>query len=209
MKVVSLVSSGIDSPVASYMIGRFVDEMIVVHAETGGKNAADDLEVFKKLMRRLSSVCECSLRVVLIPHEKALQEFINNCTNRFTCVFCKRMLLRYAEEIANRENASAIVMGDSLGQVASQTLQNINTVEESVSVPILRPLIGFDKQEAISIARDIGTFDLSTESTGGCWAVPKTPATSARGNQLDDEESCLDIAGLVDWAISHAEVWNL
>ena len=85
---------------------------------------------------------------------------------------CKRMMLRYAEAIAKKEHADAIIMGDSLGQVASQTLQNLRVIEQAVNIPILGPLIGFDKEDTIKIAKQIGTFDLSSIAPAdGCAAV--------------------------------------
>ena len=97
------------------------------------------------------------------------------------------MLLRYAEKIAEKESASAIIMGDSLGQVASQTLKNINTIEQSIKIPVLRPLIGFDKEDIIKIAKEIGTYDLSILPTVGCKAVPDNPVTQAKLEKILEE----------------------
>ena len=146
---------------------------------------------------------------MLIPHGGTLQSYKTRCDNKFTCVFCKRMMLRYAEAIAKKEDADAIVMGDSLGQVASQTLQNIRVVEQAVSIPIFRPLIGFDKEDTIRIARKIGTFDLSIAPADGCSAVPIKPSTQARLEQILTEEQKINVDELVQRVILHATSVNL
>ena len=119
------------------------------------------------------------------------------------------MMLRYAEAIAKKEHAEAIIMGDSLGQVASQTLQNLRVVEQAVSIPILRPLVGFDKEDTIKIAKEIGTFDLSIAPADGCAAVPTKPSTQARLEHIIAEEQKIDVAGLVHYVISQAKFVTL
>jgi thiamine biosynthesis protein ThiI len=114
------------------------------------------------------------------------------------------MMLRYAEAIAKKEGADAIIMGDSLGQVASQTLQNIRVVEQAVTLPILRPLIGFDKEDTIRIAKHIGTFDLSIAKAGGCGAVPEKPSTMAKLDRILAEEQKLSVDDLVHRAVVDA-----
>lgn len=209
MKVVSLVSSGLDSPIATYLVSRFVDELIIVHAD--GRPLCDDLEMknFETLVKKLVSVCECPCTIISIPHGSVLQAYLSQGASRFTCVFCKRMLLRYADEICNRYDASAIVMGDSLGQVASQTLKNIKTIELVVNYPILRPLIGFDKDEVVSYSRKLGLFEVSTLQGGSCLAVPDKPATEAKQDQIISEESHLDIDSLIQSALDGAVVLSV
>jgi len=115
------------------------------------------------------------------------------------------MMLRYAEAIAQKEHADAIVMGDSLGQVASQTLQNLRVVEQAISIPLLRPLIGFDKENTIKIAKQIGTFDLSIAPAEECTAVPIKPSTQARLEHILAEEQKINIKELVSRIISQAK----
>ena len=105
----------------------------------------------------------------------------------YTCIFCKRMLLRYAEKIAEKQEADAIVMGDSLGQVASQTLHNINVINSAVKIPIIRPLIGYDKEDIVKIAKEIGTYDLSILPSDPCKEVPNKPATQAKLDKILDD----------------------
>ena len=132
MKFVSLISSGIDSPVATYLLSKKAEEMILVHGNIKPFTDQREIENFTQLASHLKNLFSCSTKVYIIPHGNSLNVFKQNCNNRFTCIFCKRMLLRYAEVIAKQENAEAIIMGDSLGQVASQTLQNIRVIEPQI-----------------------------------------------------------------------------
>ena len=203
MKAVCLVSSGIDSPVAAYLVSRYVDDLILLHADTGRFSTGDHSTAFLSLANHMKEIVSCRIHVGILPHEQALREFQNQIETKFTCVFCKRMMVRYADSIAQQENADMIVMGDSLGQVASQTLQNIRVVDIVSRVPIVRPLIGFDKQDIIWIAKEIRTYDLSIADAGKCLAVPKKPSTQAKCDVLDAIEDAMDISALVADAVLH------
>ena len=206
MKFVSLISSGIDSPVATYLLSKKTENMILVHGDDRPFTDDRELENFISIARHLKKKISGSVKAFIVPHGNALSSYKKNCANRFTCVFCKRMLVRYAEKIAERENAVAIIMGDSLGQVASQTLQNLRVVEQAVSFPILRPLIGLDKEDVIRIAKNIGTYDISILPSDGCTAVPSKPATRARLEDVLTEEKKIDVNKIVDQAIKNAEL---
>ena len=206
MKVISLISSGIDSPVATYLLSKSGMEIILVHGDNRPFTDDNEIENFNRIIQHLKKKIPGLKKAYLVPHGHALSTYKKECNTKFTCIFCKRMLVRYAERIAEQENADAIVMGDSLGQVASQTLQNIRVVEEAVSLPILRPLIGFDKNEIIQIAKHIGTYELSILPTQGCQAVPKKPSTRAPLAQILEEEQKIDIKTLVDNAVEKAQV---
>jgi len=206
MKLVSLISSGIDSPVATYLMSKKTEEIILVHADNRPFTDERESKNFLQLAKHLKKIMKCSVKVILVPHGKSLEEYMQHCDKKFTCVFCKRMLLQYAEKIAQKERADAIVMGDSLGQVASQTLQNIRTIEQAVSVPVLRPLIGFDKEDVIKIAKEIKTYDLSILPSDGCSAVPNKPSTSAKIEKIIKEESKIDVEKLVKDAVEKSEL---
>ncbi len=206
MKFVSLISSGIDSPVATYLLSKKTENMLLVHGDDRPFTDDRELENFISIARHLKKKISGSVKTFIVPHGNALSSYKKNCANRFTCVFCKRMLVRYAEKIAERENAVAIIMGDSLGQVASQTLQNLRVVEQAVSLPILRPLIGLDKEDVIRIAKNIGTYDISVLPSDGCTAVPSKPATRARLEDVLTEEKKIDVNKIVDQAIKNAEL---
>ena len=205
MKVVSLISSGIDSPVATYLFSKKVEEIILLHGDIRPFTDDREIENFKRLVDHLKKICNCSLKTFLIPHGSNLDYYRKNCDIKFTCIFCKRMLLRYAEKIAEKEKAEAIIMGDSLGQVASQTLQNIFVIDNAVKIPVLRPLIGFDKEDVVRIAKEIGTYELSILPSDSCSAVPNKPATSAKLDKILEEEERINIKKLIDEAIDERQ----
>ena len=207
MKGISLISSCIDSPVAAYILSNYLNEVIILHAD--GNPFTDDFEInnFITISQHLSNIINCKLRAYIIPHGKTLEEYKNGGFQpRFCCVFCKRMMVRYAEAFAIKKKADFIIMGDSLGQVASQTLANLVVVDNAINIPIIRPLIGFDKEEIIKIASKIGTFNLSIKESVGCLAVPKKPATKASIEQLIDIEQKLPIQDLVNNAIRNIQI---
>jgi thiamine biosynthesis protein ThiI len=209
MKLVSLISSGIDSPVATFLMSKNAEEIILLHGDIQPFTDANENKKFMQLAKHLSKKMNCKTKVIILPHGKNLSEYKNNCENKFTCIFCKRMLLRYAEKIAEQNNADAIVMGDNLGQVASQTLQNLKTIESAVKIPIIRPLIGFDKEEIITIAKEIGTYDLSIQPSKGCSAVPNKPSTMAKIEKILNEEKKINIKNQVDIVVKNSEVISL
>jgi thiamine biosynthesis protein ThiI len=209
MKFVALLSSGIDSPVAIYLLSKKGDEIILLHADNRPFTDDREIEKFITLAKHLKTLVPSKLSALLLPHGQSLEAYKMHCNNRFTCVVCKRLMLRYAEAIAKKEHAEAIIMGDSLGQVASQTLQNLRVVEQAVGIPILRPLIGFDKEDTIKIAKQIGTFDLSIAPADGCAAVPTKPSTQARLEHIRAEEQKINVDELVNTVISQAKIVTL
>ncbi len=206
MKVISLISSGIDSPVATYLISKKAKELIFIHSDN--RPFTDDREInnFILITRYLKKIIKSKIKVYIIPHGHSLYLYKENCENRFICIFCKRMMLRYAERIAEKEKAYALVMGDSLGQVASQTLQNLRVVDSAVKIPVLRPIIGFDKEDIVKIAREIGTYELSILPSNGCNAVPDKPATRAKLEAVLEEEKKLNIKKIVEEAVKNSEI---
>lgn len=205
MILVSLLSGGIDSPVAAYTISKWTDELIVVHADNRPYYGDQSYQNFLAVATRLSQILPCRIRAYRVPHGEAVRRYQQACNEKLTCVFCKRMMMRYAQAIAIDHDAPAIVTGESLGQVASQTLQNLRAIEDAVSIPILRPLIGLDKEDIIQTAKKIGTYELSTVRTTGCSAVPNKPATRARLDHIHAEEDKLEINRLVRDAIRNSE----
>jgi thiamine biosynthesis protein ThiI len=206
MKFVSLISSGIDSPVATYLISKKAEEIIFVHSDN--RPFTDDRQInnFITITKHLKKIINLKIKAYIVPHGHTLTYYKKSCLDRFTCVFCKRMMVRYAEKIAEKEKADAIVMGDSLGQVASQTLQNLRVVDSAVKIPILRPLIGFDKEDVVNIARQIGTYELSILPSAGCTAVPNKPATRAKLEDILEEEKKLNIEEIVKQAVDNSEL---
>jgi len=122
---------------------------------------------------------------------------MEKCRPNLHCVLCRRMMLRVAGELGKRQGAFAIVTGESLGQVASQTLTNIATEFPAAPLPVLRPLIGLDKQEIVEMAKRIGTYEISIQPGNCCTAVPERPATKAGIGFVEAEERGLDIQAMV------------
>jgi tRNA uracil 4-sulfurtransferase len=205
MKLISLVSSGIDSPVSTFLMSKKADEILLVNVDTQPFSDKKETAKFIKLAKHLKKICTCPIKAVVVSHGKNLAEFKKKSDNKFTCVFCKRMMLRYAEKIAEKNNYDAVITGDNLGQVASQTLQNINTIEQAVKIPVLRPLIGFDKEDVIKKAKEIETYDLSILPSSGCSAVPNKPSTQAKLDKIIQEESKINIDDLVEIAVKSLE----
>jgi len=196
--MVLLLSGGIDSPVAGYMMGR---QGVRIVALSGFVNPAGEeahIEKIGKLVERLSKAIGSDVDLYVFEQRIAQSIFSTAGKPGLTCVLCKRTMLRVAEKLCEKVGGSAIVMGDSLGQVASQTLQNMNTIEEAVSIPIVRPLVGLDKVDIVRIAEKIGTFELSNLKVPGCVFVPDKPATRARLDEILREEERLEVAPLVE-----------
>jgi len=204
MRLVGLVSSGIDSPVAASLVSQYAKEVVLVHADN--RPFTDDREVdnFSQLAHHLKHQCNSVKKAMIVPHGITLQACRDHVEARYTCVICKRMMLRYAEAIAVQEKAEAVVMGDSLGQVASQTLQNIQVIEQAVQIPVLRPLIGWDKEDVVFVAKEIGTYDLSIARSAGCLAVPEKPSTRAVLERILAEEQKINVADLVASVVTQA-----
>jgi thiamine biosynthesis protein ThiI len=196
--MVLLLSGGIDSPVAGYMMGR---QGVKIVALSGFVNPAGEeahIEKIGKLVERLSKAIESDVDLYVFEQRIAQSIFSTAGKPGLTCVLCKRTMLRVAEKLCQKVGGSAIIMGDSLGQVASQTLQNMNTIEEAVSIPIVRPLVGLDKVDIVRIAEKIGSFELSNLKIPGCVFVPDKPATRARLDEILREEERLEVPTLVE-----------
>ncbi len=206
MKFVSLISSGIDSPVATYLLSKKADEIILLHGDIIPFTDQREIENFTVLVDHLKKIIPCFIKTYVIPHGESLNTFKQNCDNRYTCVFCKRILLKYGERIAKNEGADAIIMGDSLGQVASQTLQNIRAIDDAIDIPILRPLIGLDKEDVVRIAKKIGTYEISILPSAECNAVPKKPATRAKLERILKEENKINVDKLVKKAVERSQI---
>ena len=179
-KVVVLLSSGIDSPVAAYLMMKRGCEVIALHCNNDPFSGPKVTENFNLLVDQLNIYAKGTpIKRRVIDYGEYLTVAKQKAPEKMTCVLCKSGMYRIAEKLALKLGADAIVDGSSVGQVASQTLSNILATRYGVDVPILSPLIGLDKEEITSIAKDIGTFEISKIDDGGCSAVPKYPETRA------------------------------
>ncbi|RLG92549.1 MAG: hypothetical protein DRO36_01205 [Candidatus Hecatellales archaeon] len=196
MKVLALISGGIDSPVAAYMVGRMNVKVIPIYFDNSPFSSGEAKNRAVECIGRLSKILGLK-EAYIFPYGVCLQELSNRCKRNLICVLCRRMMFRVAERFALEVEASALVTGESLGQVASQTLQNVFVEDKAVKIPILRPLIGLNKEESVKIARRIGTYEISTRNVVSCTVNPKHPATKAKLSQILEEEKKLNIEKLV------------
>jgi len=198
LRGIVLLSGGIDSPVAGYLMGKQGLDLVLVHFDNRPFTSDNEVEKAISLMKQLDNALGKESPRLLVPHGKAQAEFAKCCRRNMECVLCRRMMLRVAEKLAKKHDAGFIVTGESLGQVASQTLANINVEERSTSLPVLRPLIGFDKVEIERIAKSIGTYDISIRPGLCCTIAPKKPSTYSKIADAVDEETKVDIEKLAD-----------
>lgn len=205
-KVVVMISGGIDSPVAAFRVMKRGCFPVFVHFHSAPYTSELSIQKVRQLIGRL---CEdrCRAALYLVPFAAIQRRMVSLCQAPFRILLYRRLMLRIAEEVAEREKALALVTGESLGQVASQTLRNQKAIEAVVRLPVLRPLIGMDKQEIIDQARNIGTYDLSIEPQGDCcsYLMPPNPATHSTVEELDQQESNMPIFEWVQEAIGSAE----
>jgi thiamine biosynthesis protein ThiI len=183
----ALLSGGIDSPVAAWLMMRRGCGIIPLHfsqSEVEESKAMDNCA----LLSQWSYGWE--IKPVIVSHHEVLEPIANRLyqigEERWTCLFCKRAMIAKAIELAPRYHVQAIVMGDSLGQVASQTLDNMAAITWGATLPILRPLIAYDKDQITALARQIGSFDISTSESAPCPFLPSRPLTRANLDHLQE-----------------------
>jgi thiamine biosynthesis protein ThiI len=204
MKALSLISGGIDSPVATHLMLKRGLNVLAIHFDNRPFTDDKQFEKTKLLLSRLEELHGRGIPFFVIPFKEAHISFGKNCKRNLHCVLCRRMMLRIAEKIARKEDADALLTGESLGQVASQTLKNIRVESQAVEIPIIRPLIGLDKLEIESVAKDIGTYELSILPGMCCSMVPNKPSTYSQLKRVLEEEEKVDIENLVEEALKGA-----
>lgn len=209
MKVAILMSGGIDSPVAADMVLARGADVVAVHMDN--RPFTDEKQTAKAvaLVRHLAARHSRSVRLYIVQHGKNQMEFAKRCRRNMECLLCRRMMWRVAERIALKEGAQAIVTGESLGQVASQTLKNLRAISPAAAIPIIRPLIGLDKLEIEARAKEAGTYGLSTQPGLCCTIVPPKPVTGGNLHDVLEEEKRVDIAGMVERSVQEVEVMEI
>lgn len=207
MKLISLISGGIDSPVATQLMLERGAEVVMVHFDNRPFTGDGQFNKTKAIVEHLERLNEKKINTYVVPLKESHAAFIQNCKRNLHCVLCRRMMLRLAQKIAKAEGACALLTGESLGQVASQTARNIKTESQAVEIPVLRPLIGLDKLEIESIAKERGTYEISILPGACCTLVPKRPSTYSNLSVVLAEEDNLDIEGLAKEAFNR--VWQL
>ena len=205
-----LLSGGIDSPVAGWMIAKRGVSVSAVHFYSFPYTSERAREKVLDLARILSESL-CGIRVHVVPFTEIQMQIHEKCHEDYTTIIMRRYMMRIANEIAKKERAQALITGESIGQVASQTMHALSCTDAVADMPVFRPLIGFDKSEIIDIARRIGTYETSNLPYEDCCTVftPRHPATRPKMEIILEGESKLDSEALIAAALEGTEVIQL
>ena len=203
---VTLLSGGIDSPVSTYMIAKRGVRLIPVHFFSFPYTSQQAKDKVVKLGRQLTAYCG-RMTMEVVPFTHIQEEIRDKCPEEYFTLIMRRFMMRIAQHIAEANGAKAIVTGENLGQVASQTMEAMASTQAVTHLPVLQPLIGMDKEEIITIARKIGTFDTSILPYEDCCTVftPRHPRTRPQVSEVEAAESALDVDTLVQEAIQGIE----
>lgn len=200
MKLLALNSGGIDSPVAMHMLLQQGHELEAVIFDLEPFTSQEDVETAEKVVEILEDVHETDIPVHVVPHGFVQERFLEDIDDtyvQYNCLFSRRVMFKTAEKLAERIGAEALVTGESIGQVASQTLDNIVVTGSAVEMPVLRPLLGLNKMEIVEVAREIGTYDVSTQGGVQCAANIDFPETHGAVEEMERVEERFDIEKLV------------
>lgn len=199
-----LISGGIDSPVAAWMMAKRGIELDAIHFASPPYTSIRAEQKVKKL---LSKVAEYSgpIRLGIVPFTELQQQIAENCPEEYFTLIMRRMMMRISQRLAKKRGSLALITGESVGQVASQTLPALVTTDAVVNMPVFRPLIGMDKDEIVEISRKIDTFETSTLPYEDCCTVftPKHPRTRPTVEQCEAAEALFDFAPLIDAAVEN------
>ena len=203
---VSLLSGGIDSPVASWMMAKRGLALEMVHFFSYPYTSPEAKEKVLELARLLTPWCG-RLTVHVVPFTEIQEELRRSCPESLFTLLMRRFMMRIAQRVAQRVGAHGLVTGESLGQVASQTMEAMAVTGQVVSLPIFRPVVGMDKEEIVRIARKIGTFETSILPYEDCCTVftPRHPKTRPSLEEIQEAEAALDIDGLIETAMQGIE----
>lgn len=209
-KATLLLSGGIDSPVAGWMIAKRGVTVDAVHFNSPPYTSERAREKVLDLARILSESL-CGIRVHVVPFTDIQMQIHEKCHEDYTTIIMRRYMMRIANAIAQKEHSQALITGESIGQVASQTMHALSCTDAVADMPVFRPLIGFDKSEIIAIAQKIGTYETSNLPYEDCCTVftPRHPATKPKMDIILDGESKLDTEALIAAALENTEVIEL
>lgn len=207
MKLVVLLSGGIDSPVAAWHMINVECNVILVHFHNYTSTGTAVKDKIVKLAKVLSEY-QPKIKLYLVPFKEIQTEIIKFIPSKLRMIVTRRMMLRIAEKILEKEKADALVTGDNLAQVASQTLENLSVIHKVTKHPILTPLLGENKEDIIKTAKKIGTYELSIMPYSDCcsFLIDKHPETRAKPEVIEGVEKNLKIQELVGKALEEAEV---
>ena len=204
---VSLLSGGIDSPVSSFMIAKRGVQLEMLHFASPPYTSELAREKVLQLARELTPWCG-RLTVHIVPFTEIQEAIRRDCDEEYFTLIMRRFMMRIADKLARELACRAVVTGESLGQVASQTLQALAVSDDAITMPVLRPLIGMDKEEIVRLSRYVGTFDTSILPYEDCCTVftPRHPKTRPEVEEVREIESVLDVEGLCQQALARREM---
>lgn len=209
-KVVALISAGFDSPIASLLMMKRGAKVVFVHFHSYPYTSYDSIEQVREIVKILSKY-QLHSKLYIIPIAEAQRIIVLNAPVGLRTILYRRLMVRIAEKVAQIEGAEALVTGESLGQVASQTLRNIRVINQVATLPILRPLIGIDKVEIIQKAKEIGTYEISSQPYDDCcsFLTGRHPETWANLDEILEIERKLDWDNLIQMSFSGAQVEDI
>ncbi len=209
-KVLVLLSGGFDSPVAAYRVLKRGARCDFIHFHSFPFTEKTSQEKVKRLADVLNRF-QFRAKLFMVPFAETQKEIVLNCPDRLRVILYRRFMMRIAEKVARRHGYKAIITGESLGQVASQTLENMAAIEDAAGMPILRPLVGFDKSEIIDLAREIGTYEISAlPHDDACTRfMPRHPEIHARVRDVRQAEEALDVEKIVARNLREIETIDL
>ena len=203
-----LLSGGIDSPVAGYMIAKRGVELEAVHFHSHPYTSDRAKEKVIDLAREMAQYCG-KIRLHIVPFTQIQLDIIEKCPENYLTVIMRRIMMRIAEKVSNSVGSAALITGESIGQVASQTMESLVCTDNAVNIPVFRPLIGMDKEEIVTISKKIGTYETSILPYEDCCTifVPKHPKTKPQLEEIIEAEKALEnIEEMIEQAISEEEV---
>lgn len=205
-----LISGGIDSPVAAYMMAKRGLVLNAIHFASPPYTSPQSEEKVHNLLRKVSKYSG-NICLFTVGFTEIQEEIRDKCPEDLFTLIMRRFMMRISQRIAEKEDCKALITGESLGQVASQTLNALACTDAVVEMPVFRPLIGLDKDEIIKVSRKIDTFDISIEPYEDCCTVftPKHPKTKPQISIIEAAEQALDIEGLIDRAIENTTIMNI
>lgn len=205
-----LISGGIDSPVAAYMMAKRGLVLNAIHFASPPYTSPQSEEKVHNLLRKVSRYSG-NICLFTVGFTEIQEEIRDKCPEELFTLIMRRFMMRISNRIANREDCKALITGESLGQVASQTLNALACTDAVVEMPVFRPLIGLDKDEIIKVSRKIDTFNISIEPYEDCCTVftPKHPKTRPQISIIEAAEQALDIEGLIERAIANTTINNI
>lgn len=205
-----LISGGIDSPVAAWMLAKRGVELIAIHFASPPYTSARAEQKVVSLLNKVA-VFSGKIEMIVVPFTKIQEEIKNNCSEDFFTIIMRRFMMKISQIIAEKYRCEALVTGESLGQVASQTMKAIACTNAAVEMPVFRPLIGLDKDEIVEIARKIDTFDISILPYEDCCTVftPRHPRTKPNLNEVLKEESKISCYDLIKYAVENIKITKI